>query len=126
MKTIIINIYLIGFLALIACNLNPGNNHNISITTKDNRSELSFKADYPTNRTAAVQKYIEQSLKEERIFSLVSDVKKVEITLTDGTWFYLNYEPGFISIRFDRAKNSFAAYNRMKSMIAGFGKAIKD
>jgi hypothetical protein len=126
MKIIKILVCLMGCLLVSACNLNRANNHHISITTKDNGSDLSFKADYPTNRTAAVQKYIEQSLKEERIFNSVSDVKKAEITLTDGTWFYLNYEPGFISINFDRAKNSFTAYNRMKTMIAGFGNVIKD
>jgi hypothetical protein len=126
MKTIKILICLIGCLLIGACNSNRSHNHHISITTKDSGNDLSFKADYPVNRTAAVQKYIEQSLKEERIFSSVSDVKKAEITLSDGSSFYLNYEPGFIAISFDRAKNSFAAYKQMKGMMAGFGKVIKD
>ncbi|SFG65526.1 hypothetical protein [Pedobacter insulae] len=126
MKRTILPICLLGCLALGACNLNPGNRHSISITTQDNGSDLNFKANFPENKTTIAQDYIESNLKETRIFSSLNDVKKVAIRLNDGTQFYIRYEPGFIAINFDRDKNSFSSYNRMKKMISGFGNAIKD
>ncbi|HTM99152.1 MAG TPA: hypothetical protein VL088_10435 [Pedobacter sp.] len=126
MKTTILSIFLMGCLALGACTKNSGNRHHTSITVQDNRDELNFKANFPEEKTAIAQNYIERNLKEDRIFTSANDIKKVEIKLNDGTQFYLNYEPGFISINFDRDNNSFTAYNRMKNMIAGFGNAIKD
>lgn len=126
MRIAIINICLIGCLALGACNSNSRSHHHTSITVKDNSSELNFKATYPERQTIAAQNYIERFLQEERIFGSPQDVKKVEIKLNDGTQFYLAYEPGFISINFDRDNNSSKAYHRMRRMIDGFGKALKD
>lgn len=126
MRIVIINICLIGCLTLGACNSNSRNHQHTSITVKDNSSELNFKATYPERQTMAAQNYVESSLQEERIFGSPQDVKKVEIKLSDGTQFYLTYEPGFISINFDRDDNSSASYHRMRKMIDGFGKALKD
>lgn len=109
-----------------ACNNNSRSHQHTSITVKDHNSELSFKATYPDRQTVAAQSYIERSLQEERIFGSPQDVKKVEIKLNDGTQFYLTYEPGFISINFNRDDNSLTSYHRMRRMIDGFGKALKD
>ncbi len=111
---------------LSACTNNSRSHHRTSITVKDNNSELNFKATYPERQTVAAQSYIEKFYQEERIFGSPQDVKKAEITLNDGTQFYLTYEPGFISINFDRDDNSSTSYHRMRKMIDGFGKALKD
>ena len=119
----ILTICLLGCLLLGACNFNR---NDISIVTSDNENQLNFSANYPENRTAKAQLYVEKMFNEDRIFKSVSDVKTVEIKLVDGTRFQLSYEPGKVVIDFDRDKNSFASYKRMKAMIAGFGNAIKD
>ncbi|MES2651825.1 MAG: hypothetical protein V4663_08795 [Bacteroidota bacterium] len=116
---------IVASVALSACESRHNRNSNY-IRIKDNENYLNFTANYPENKTATAQQYIEKSFKEDRIFKSVSDVKKVEIRLSDGTQFYLNYEPGYLSIDFERDKNSFTSYNRMKRMIAGFGNALKD
>lgn len=125
MKKIIITLAIAASVALSACKLNHTSS-NISITTQDNPGNLNFTANYPENKTEATQSYIESFFKEDRIFKSASDEKKVEIKLKDGTQFYLSYEPGFISINFDRAKNSFTSYTQMKKMIAGYGNVLKD
>ncbi len=116
---------IVASVALSACESRHNRNSNY-IRIKDNENHLNFTANYPENKTTTAQQYIEKSFKEDRIFKSPSDVKKVEIRLSDGTQFYLNYEPGYLSIDFERDKNSFTSYNRMKRMIAGFGNAIKD
>ena len=116
---------MIASVALSACESHHDRNSNY-VRVKDNENHLEFTANYPKNKTAIAQQYIERSFKEKRIFNLVSDVKKVEIRLVDGTHFYLNYEPGYLSIDFERNKNSFTSYTRMKRMIDGFGNALKD
>ncbi|MEJ5994677.1 hypothetical protein WG904_09645 [Pedobacter sp. Du54] len=125
MKKIILTLAIVASAALSACKFNPTHN-NISITTQDNPGHLNFTANYPENKTGATQTYMESFFKEDRIFKSVSDAKKVEVTLKDGTQFYLSYEPGFISINFDRDKNSYSSYLQMKKMISGFGNVLKD
>ncbi len=124
MKLIIV-LAIVASVALSACESKHDRNSNY-IRVKDNENYLKFTANYPENKTEIAQRYIERSFKEDRIFNSISDVKKVEVRLVDGTHFYLNYEPGYLSIDFDRDKNSFNSYNRMKRMIAGFGNALKD
>ncbi len=125
MKKLSIGLTVAVSLALSACSFSH-KSENISITTQDNRSDLNFTANYPVDKTGAIQTYMENFFKEDRIFKSVSDMKKAEIRLKDGTQFYLSCEPGFIGIDFNRDKNSFTSYTHMKKMIAGFGKALKD
>ncbi len=115
---------MLAMIGFSACKSHNGD--NISISTKDTEGTLKFTANYPEQKTGATQAYIESYFKEDRIFKFVSDSKKIEIKLPDGTQFYLNYEPGFIEMNFDKGKNSFSSYSRMKKMIAGFGNALKD
>jgi len=125
MKKIVFGLALVASLALSACGFNHRNG-SISMSTKDDADNLNFTAKYPENKTDATQSYIETFFKEDRIFSSVTDSKKVEIKLKDGTQFYLSYEPGLISINFDRDKNSNTSYTQMKKMISGFGNVLKD
>lgn len=125
MKKTLFTLALLASIALSACNFNRSTD-NISLSTEDSQNKLSFTANYPEDKTGAIQGYIESYFKEDRIFKSVADAKKVDIKLQDGTQFYLNYEPGFISISFNRNKNSFSSYQRMKKMVAGFGKVLKD
>jgi hypothetical protein len=125
MRKMIIGLALVASLALSACGFDHRSG-NISIANKDTEQNLSFTANYPEDRTGATHDYIESFFKEDRIFNSVTDAKKVEIKLADGTKFYLSYEPGFISINLDRDKNSATSYMQMKKMIAGFGNVLKD
>ncbi|RYG15925.1 MAG: hypothetical protein EOO07_14320, partial [Chitinophagaceae bacterium] len=109
MRKIIFGVAVVASLTFPACRFNHSEG-NISITTKDNADHLSFTANYPEHKTNATQNYVEDFFKEDRIFRSESDVKKVEIKLKDGSQFYLSYEPGYISINFDRDKNSYASY----------------
>lgn len=121
----LICVILVASLTLSACGFGY-KNKNISITSKDNESSLDFKAHYPEDKTAIIQRYIESSFKEDRIFKSITDSKKVKIRLENGSQFYLNYEPGFIAINFDRESNSIIAYQQMKRMISGFANALKN
>jgi hypothetical protein len=125
MKKTLFGLAIVTSLALSACGFSHRGG-NISITTQDNPDNLNFKANYPEDKTGATQSYMETFLKEDRIFRSASDAKKVEIKLKNGMQFYLSYEPGFISIDFDRHKNSYTSYIQLKKMISGFGNALKD
>lgn len=125
MKKIMITWATVASLALSACSFNHRSN-NISITTQDRDNSLNFTANYPDDKTGAAQSYIESFFKEERIFISSADAKKAEISLKDGSHFYLTYEPGYIAINFDRNTNSYTSYTQLKKMIAGFGNALKD
>ncbi|MES2417127.1 MAG: hypothetical protein V4541_03010 [Bacteroidota bacterium] len=125
MKRTFIILALFASAVITGCNFNKGGN-NIALSTKDSTNDFDFSASYPERKTAAVQLYLENSLHETRIFNAISDKKKTEITLADGARFYLNYEPGFLEIHFEKDKNSYTAYAKLKKVCAGFGKALKD
>lgn len=123
MKCIIFSITLFMGLTLGSCNFR--NHNDVSIQTEDSNNYLHFTANYPERKTEYVQNYIEKSLKEPRIFNSVSASKQVEIKLNDGTQFYLSYKPGYVSIDFNRDKNSVSSYFRLKNMMKGFGESLK-
>ena len=97
-----------------------------STSTTDDKNTLSFTASYPDKKTVIAQDYIENYLKDKRMFKSVDGVRISYIKLTDGTQFYLSYEMGAMHIRLKKNENSFSSYNRIKKMLAGFGPAIID
>lgn len=121
MNKIKITVALVVAFALCAFSCNR---QHISIRTNDTKDALVFTAHFPQERTAAVHKYVEACFKKQRIFTGEAFQKKTQLVLTDGTKFYLNHKPGFISIDLDRDKNSVASYDNVKKMIAGFGNVL--
>ncbi len=123
MNKIGIALALVASLLLNACGFN-NNNRNISLRTSDSKNELTFTAKYPDRKTKKVQDYIEKFCEKDQLFEAATDAKKTAIKLADGTQFELSHKPGYLSIDFDRDKNSAASYDKMKEMIAGFGNAL--
>ena len=117
--------YLFAFICCLVfgCNLNQSNQ---SISVKKTEAAYNFEASYPEKKTAKVIAYIENTLKEDDLFSTVKSKHNSEVVLIDSTRFYLKAEPGFIIIDVKKQKNSFASYQKMEKLCMGIKDVISE
>ena len=117
-------IYLIvALLAVMAsgCRLGDGTNQSIAVRSTD--EAYNFKAVFPERKSKRVAEYIEDALKDERIFDK-GYKKDAEILLGDGRRFYIKSYPGFIEIDFKKDKNSFTSYQKLKDLCMGIKETL--
>lgn len=93
-----------------------GDNIRISVSESGDRYKLS--ADYPKNKTRRVQQYLDDCLQPSGM-SFVNARLDGELSPGNGMHFYIDNAPGSLSLRFDRRKNSAAAYRKIKKMGEG-------
>ncbi len=118
-------------LSLIVATLGFGCNfgvdsENQSISIKNNDVGYNFEASYPKKKTEKVVAYIEETLKDDALFTAPSDVKNMDIVLPDSTKFYLKAEPGFIVIDFKKQKNSLTSYQKMEELCKGIKELLSN
>lgn len=118
--------YLITILtaSLFGCNFN-GNNDNISISVRSTDAGYSLDASYPEQKTEKVVKYIEETLGDEKIFTVPSDIKDEEVALGDSVKFYIKSSPGNLEIDFKKQHNSKASYAKLVEMCKGVKEVLK-
>jgi hypothetical protein len=76
-------------------------------------------AAYPVQHTADVERYMSQKLGKESNVSYVNTYIDAEITLNDGTKFYMKNAPGNMELKLDKSKNTYAAYRKIKAFGEG-------
>ena len=90
--------------------------HDVSISISDDEDVYRMKALYDEHKTKAVQRRINKYLKENNSMSFVNSSIDADITLDDGTSFYVVSRPGKLKIKMDRTENSEEAYDKVKEM----------
>ena len=90
------------------------NDHDISVSVSDDDDEYEMDADYKRSQTHAVQVYLNDHLLSGKIKLRHNDRIEKEITLDDNTTFYINSEPGSLSIKVNKTKNSEDQCERIK------------
>lgn len=123
MKKIYLGLILLVSFLISACNLD---NDDLSITVKKTEMAYNFEASFPQNKTKKVKEYIEKSLAYDTLFKDENSQVNGEISLPDGTKFYLKTESGFIIIDFKKEKNSYNSYKKMENLCMGIKELLQD
>ena len=88
--------------------------HNISISVSDDDDEYEMDADYGRNKSHKVQVYLNNHLLNNSNVSIQNGFVDDEVTLDDKTTFYINTNPGELSIRINKNENSEESCERVR------------
>ena len=88
--------------------------HDISISVSDDEDEYEMEADYRRNQSHAVQVYLNNNLLNNSNVSIQNGFVDDEVTLDDKTTFYINTNPGELSIRINKNENSEESCERVR------------
>ncbi|SKC03768.1 hypothetical protein [Dyadobacter psychrophilus] len=95
------------------------NHKDLAVSVKDSETDYIFAAQYDRSKTIAVQQYINEALKPNRIFADHSEEVVKDIKLTDGSVFHLESSPGDFTVEFEKNKNSKGSYDNMRKVCLG-------
>lgn len=95
------------------------NNGNIKLTVSESGNDYKITAEYPEQNTVNVERYMDQKFGDASNISFIHTRIDAEITLDDGTRFYMNNSPGNLELKFDRSENSYASYRKIKAFAEG-------
>ncbi len=79
--------------------------HDISIHVNDDEDVYRLRASFDEDLTADVQQVINRHLRQRNSSSLVHVFTDREITLDNGTSFYIKTGPGRLRIKIDKSEN---------------------
>lgn len=111
-------------LTFVSCS-SFGNRHNINITLSETDQDYKIQAHYPQSETGKVEDYLTHKLGSESDVSFANTHIDAQLTLNDGTKFYMKHEPGRLLIRFDKDRNSVEAYHNIKAIGEGLKNVLK-
>jgi len=98
------------------------NRHDMSISVSDDDDEFEMDADYGRNRSHAVQVYL-----DEHLLNNGRSLKTTgEIILDDKTTFYINSNPGQLTIRINKNENSEESCERVREICEDIKVIIED
>lgn len=75
-----------------------------------------MSAHYQKNRTKAVDEFLQDKIGKLPNSSMFKRYTNTEMVLEDGTRFYLEKSPGYLSIELDKSKNSTRSYMAVKQL----------
>lgn len=95
------------------------NRNDINLKVSENESELNISAEFPSEKTPQVKNYLNKELNLDK--ELASKNHKIDgdISLEDGTFFYMKLAEGRLKIEMERKRNSQNAYKKLKRMFEG-------
>ena len=100
--------------------------NNLDLTVSEFGYVYRLKANYNEDKTAAVQRYINQSIEPNGLFSSSEDYFDINTELKDHTRFSIKSSPGKLEIKLNKQENSYASYKRIKKMCEGVAGVLKE
>ncbi|MBK8519375.1 MAG: hypothetical protein IPL54_00365 [Chitinophagaceae bacterium] len=100
--------------------------HDISIAVSEDEDEYEMDADYGKSKSHAVQVYLNNHLLTNSNTSVHNGFVDDEITLDDESTFYINANPGELSIRINKNENSEESCERVKRICEDIKVIIED
>src|SRR5689334_6390167 len=107
----------------ISCKWHHHGNTDISYSERDHY--YSMKAWFNKSKTRKVENYMDDKIGDRSNTSFTNTRIDGEIALDDHTTFYIKKYPGFLEIKFDKEKNSYDSYQRIKAMCEGIKEVVK-
>jgi hypothetical protein len=90
--------------------------HSISISVNDDEDIYKMKASFDENQTRAVQRIINEHLREHISLSTIHGFIDTDVTLDDGASCHIKSRPGSLRINFDKSENTEENCERLKEM----------
>ncbi|HEY1871308.1 MAG TPA: hypothetical protein VGG71_09630 [Chitinophagaceae bacterium] len=104
-------------LFMVCCSLSCSRlNHSINLTVSESERYYKIEAHYNIDNTGAVEKCMDDHLRKHGDPSFMNTSIDGNLTLNNGTTFYIKNYPGQLEIKFDKTENSTAALNDIKSL----------
>jgi len=100
--------------------------NNLDLTVSESGYVYKLKADYNEDKTGDVQRYINQSIEPNGLFSSSEDYFDINTELKDHTRFSIKSSPGKLEIKLNKRENSYASYKRIKEMCEGVAGVLKE
>ena len=105
--------------------------HDMSIAVSDDEDSPDsywdrMDADYGKNKSHAVQVYLNNHLLTNSNTTIHNGFVNDEVTLDDETTFYINANPGELSIRINKKENSDESCERVKKICENIKVIIED
>jgi hypothetical protein len=120
-NTVFPTLSIILFVSIFSCSDfgSKSNNRNINVYINETKEEYEFSTSYEINKTRRVQKYINQQIRPNALFTSVDDDLNVTTLLNDRTKFYIKSSAGKLKIIINKIENSQASIARIKTMCEG-------
>jgi hypothetical protein len=112
---VVCNLLLLCF--AISCTQYDDN--KISFTVSDSKHYYKILMHYNRSQSKDVDRYITRHFGRNNNISFINTVIDADLTLDDGTKFYMKKNPGYLSIKFNKDKNSQASLKEIKSLTEG-------
>jgi hypothetical protein len=94
--------------------------HDVSVSIQESEEEYRLSASFDESKTRQVQNYIDEYTGNNGIFRSGGNVEiDATTTLEDNIRVYIKSHPGRLKIKFDKADNDEAAYEKVKDMCEG-------
>jgi hypothetical protein len=100
--------------------------HDLSIHVSDDEDEFEMDADYRRNQSHKVQVYLNNHLLSNSNVSIRNGFADDEVTLDDKTTFYINSNPGELSIRINKNENSEESCERVRQICEELKEILAD
>ena len=97
---------------------------DIEISVSEDDDELEITAQFPKEKTKALQDYLRSQINLSDLTDLNAVVIKKYQTPDDEMTIYLKSKPGFIKIILDKHKNSREAYLKLKNASEGIKQVL--
>jgi len=108
-----------GVLLALALTATISCRHHVDVTYNETDDHYTMKANFDERKTRAVEKYLDDRVGSQSNMSFTNTRIDGQLELDDHTTFYIKKRAGFLKIDFDKRKNSYAAYEKIKSMCQG-------
>ena len=112
---------LLPVITITSCGF-PDGSTSIKHSQYDHYYEMTAK--FNPEKTTEVDKYLDKELPSGNM-SFVKTKMDGEITLDDKATFYIKKLPGYLNIKFDKEKNSYEAFARIKSVCEGINNVVR-
>ena len=114
--------YVLVFACITSCRWLDNGNADISYSEWGHY--YSMKAHFNKNKTRSVEIYMDERIGDRSNMSFINTRIDGQIALDDHTTFYIKKYAGFLEIEFDKAKNSYESYQRIRGMCEGIKRVI--
>jgi len=95
------------------------NDHDISITVKEDDDSYKFSASFDAMNTSEVWRYINKCISPNALGKSEKDYFDATASLQDKTTFYIKEAPGKLKIELNKRQNSTASYLHIKKICEG-------
>ena len=95
------------------------NTNNIHIKVSESEHYYSLDAQYKKDEASAIDYYLDDHLGIGNHISFTNTRIDADLTLNDGTKFYMDKAPGKLIIKFNKDENSMASYLKIKDLAEG-------